>query len=130
MQHDFHPWARERGCAGQRLCVAQCYRYLIFKIVPLRAGFNRPLPGGNLSRLAIGGRCEKMDTLQRIAFALRDAQDVVTFAKANNWVALISYWSVSLDNGSCQATVSPFCSGVTQGPYDFARIFEAFDSSH
>jgi len=63
-------------------------------------------------------------------FTLRDAQDVVTFAKANNWVALIAYWSVSRDNGTCQATVSALCSGITQGPYDFARIFAAFDSSH
>ena len=60
-------------------------------------------------------------------FTLRDAQDVVTYAKANNIVALISFWSIGRDNGTCQATVSPFCSGITQGPYDFARIFETFE---
>ncbi len=86
------------------------------------------LLGMTSARIGITPMIGTNDTVTE-TFTLRDAQDVVTFAKANNFVALLSYWSTGRDNGGCQATVSAACSGITQGQYDFARIFAAFDSS-
>jgi chitinase len=60
-------------------------------------------------------------------FTLDDAQVVVNYALANtSTVALLAFWSVGRDNGSCSATVSPLCSGITQKDWDFTRIFHKF----
>ena len=60
-------------------------------------------------------------------FTLDDAQVVVNYALANgNTVALLAFWSLGRDNGSCSAQVSPLCSGITQKDWDFTRIFQKF----
>jgi hypothetical protein len=60
-------------------------------------------------------------------FTLDDAQVVVNYALANgNAVALLSFWSVGRDNGSCFGKVSPYCSGIPQKDWDFFRIFQTF----
>ncbi len=60
-------------------------------------------------------------------FTLDDAQVVVSYALANSdKIALLSFWSIGRDNGSCSATVSPFCSGIPQKDWEFTRIFQKF----
>ncbi len=60
-------------------------------------------------------------------FTLDDAQVVLNYAQANsNVVALLAFWSVGRDNGSCSGTVSPLCSGLPQKEWDFTRIFQKF----
>ena len=60
-------------------------------------------------------------------FTLDDAQVVVNYAQANsNAIALLSFWSVGRDNGSCSGAVSPTCSGIAQKDWDFSRIFQKF----
>jgi len=60
-------------------------------------------------------------------FTLNDAQVVLNYAQANSsTVALLSFWSVGRDNGSCSETVSPLCSGIVQDPWAFTRIFQKF----
>ncbi len=60
-------------------------------------------------------------------FTLDDAQVVVNYALANTEkIALLSFWSIGRDNGSCSATVSPLCSGIPQKDWEFTRIFQKF----
>ena len=60
-------------------------------------------------------------------FTLDDAQVVLNYAQANsNVVALLAFWSVGRDNGSCSGTVSPLCSGIAQKDWDFTRVFQKF----
>ena len=60
-------------------------------------------------------------------FTLDDAQVVVNYALANsNTVALLAFWSIGRDNGSCNAQVSAFCSGITQKDWEFTHIFQKF----
>ncbi len=60
-------------------------------------------------------------------FTLDDAQIVVNYALANsNSVALLAFWSIGRDNGSCSAQVSAFCSGIAQKDWDFTHIFQKF----
>jgi hypothetical protein len=60
-------------------------------------------------------------------FTLDDAQIVVNYALANgNSIALLAFWSVGRDNGSCFGKVSPYCSGVPQKDWAFTRIFQTF----
>ena len=60
-------------------------------------------------------------------FTIEDAQVVVNYALASpHSVALLAFWSVGRDNGSCSATVSPSCSGIAQKDWEFTRIFEKF----
>jgi len=60
-------------------------------------------------------------------FTLDDAQVVVNYALANsNVIALLAFWSVGRDNGTCSGTVSPACSGLAQKDWDFSRIFQKF----
>jgi hypothetical protein len=59
-------------------------------------------------------------------FTLADATALTDFARQNSDVALLAYWSIGRDNGSCSAQVSPLCSGVEQTEWQFARIFAAF----
>ena len=60
-------------------------------------------------------------------FTLDDAQVVVNYALANsNSIALLAFWSIGRDNGSCTAQVSAFCSGITQKDWEFSHIFQTF----
>jgi len=61
-------------------------------------------------------------------FTLTDAQKVLTYAQGNSNISRIAFWSVSRDvscpGGGTQ--VSDTCSGITQKPWDFSHVFEAF----
>ena len=59
-------------------------------------------------------------------FTLADAQQVVDYAKQHDDIALLAFWSLGRDNGSCTATVSPACSGIAQDTWAFTRIFLQF----
>jgi hypothetical protein len=61
-------------------------------------------------------------------FTLSDANSVLSWAKGQSYVNRLSYWSVTRDNGGCAGArfASATCSGVSQGNYAFARIFESF----
>ncbi len=60
-------------------------------------------------------------------FTVDDAQVVVNYALANSSsVALLAFWSIGRDNGSCTAQVSAFCSGIVQQDWEFTRIFQKF----
>jgi len=60
-------------------------------------------------------------------FTLDDAKVVVNYALDNSTtVALVSFWSIGRDNGSCFGKVSPFCSGIPQAEWGFTRIFQKF----
>ena len=59
-------------------------------------------------------------------FSLADAQTVLKFASTHNDVALLSFWSVGRDAGSCVGTVSPTCSGVAQKDWEFSKTFQKF----
>jgi len=59
-------------------------------------------------------------------FTLSDAQQLTTFAQQNN-IGEIAMWSAGRDV-QCTGTnsVSPSCSGVSQSPFAFSTIFQAF----
>jgi len=60
-------------------------------------------------------------------FTLDDAQVVANYALANSKsIALLAFWSIGRDNGSCLAQVSAFCSGIAQKDWDFTHIFQKF----
>ncbi len=59
-------------------------------------------------------------------FSLADAETILKFATAHNDVALLSFWSVGRDSGSCVGQVSPTCSGVAQKDWEFSKTFQKF----
>ncbi len=61
-------------------------------------------------------------------FHLSDAQQLLTYARANSYVGWLSFWSIGRDNGSCagQTDASAMCSGLSQSNYAFTNIFKAF----
>ena len=61
-------------------------------------------------------------------FQLSDAQMLLNFANANNYISRLSMWSVARDNGSCpnQGFASPVCSGISQSNWAFANILKPF----
>jgi hypothetical protein len=59
-------------------------------------------------------------------FTLRDAAELVAWARQHPAVALLSYWSLGRDNGGCRGKVQAVCSGIAQEAWQFAKAFEAF----
>jgi chitinase len=61
-------------------------------------------------------------------FDLGDADQLIAFAKANNYVGWLSFWSLGRDNGGCpgQTSASASCSGIAQSNYAFTIKFQAF----
>ncbi len=61
-------------------------------------------------------------------FQLADAQSLLNFANANNYITRIAMWSVARDNGGCanQGFASPTCSGISQSNWAFANILKVF----
>ncbi len=61
-------------------------------------------------------------------FDLSDADQLVTYARANSYIGWLSFWSLGRDNGGCpgQTTASASCSGISQGNYAFTLKFMAF----
>lgn len=59
-------------------------------------------------------------------FETRHGTKLVDWANANN-IGHLSFWSIGRDNGDCpDGTLSPICSGTTQGPQEFTQIFQGF----
>ena len=58
-------------------------------------------------------------------FLIEHAKQLVNWAKANN-IGRLAFWSMARDNGGCKGEVSPSCSGIAQGPLDFAKVFKNF----
>ena len=54
------------------------------------------------------------------------AQTVLSFAQSNH-IGRLAFWSVGRDNGGCSGTVSPTCSGISQGRYDFTNLYKSFN---
>jgi chitinase len=61
-------------------------------------------------------------------FDLADADQLITFARANTYIGWLSFWSLGRDNGGCagSTTASASCSGITQSNYAFTSKFKAF----
>jgi chitodextrinase len=61
-------------------------------------------------------------------FQLADAQGLLNFANANNYISRLSMWSVARDNGGCanQGFASPTCSGISQANWAFSNILKPF----
>src|ERR1044072_5682723 len=61
-------------------------------------------------------------------FQLADAQSLLNFANANNYISRLSMWSVARDNGGCanQGFASPTCSGISQANWAFSNILKPF----
>jgi F5/8 type C domain/Carbohydrate binding domain/Glycosyl hydrolases family 18 len=57
-------------------------------------------------------------------FTLADAASVTSWANSNG-VARLAFWSIGRDQGGCNGSVSPSCSGVSQNALDFTRAFMA-----
>lgn len=70
---------------------------------------------------------ENDDTTE--VFTEQDAQAVLAFAQQKQ-IGELSFWSVQLDV-PCTGSETPTntCSGVTQQPYDYSHIFDAFNGS-
>jgi chitinase len=59
-------------------------------------------------------------------FTLADARSVTRWA-AEHHIGELSFWALGRDNGGCPGTAgSDDCSGVTQRPYEYTRIMEAY----
>ncbi len=55
-----------------------------------------------------------------------DARNLLSYAQSNH-VGSIGFWSVGRDNGGCaNGQLSPTCSGISQGTYEFTNIFKGF----
>ncbi|GAA3435655.1 hypothetical protein GCM10018954_052620 [Kutzneria kofuensis] len=55
------------------------------------------------------------------------AQAVLSFAQSNH-IGRLAFWSVGRDNGNCASGgVSPTCSGIAQGLYDFTNLYKGFN---
>lgn len=60
------------------------------------------------------------------SFTLRDAQIVLNFAEKQQ-IALLSFWNIQRDRSCTKGEVAPHhCSGVTQQPYQYDRVFAPF----
>jgi len=55
------------------------------------------------------------------------AQAVLSFAQSNH-IGRLAFWSAGRDNGNCPSGgVSPSCSGISQGLYDFINLYKIFN---
>jgi chitodextrinase len=61
-------------------------------------------------------------------FTLANASAFVTWARGQNYINRLAFWSMSRDNGGCpgQTFASPTCSGVSQSTWQFSSIFNGF----
>ena len=61
-------------------------------------------------------------------FTLANASAFVTWARGQNYINRLAFWSMSRDNGGCpgQTFASPTCSGVSQSTWQFSGIFAGF----
>ncbi len=59
-------------------------------------------------------------------FTAADADAILSYAQSNQNVALLAFWSVARDNGSCSGNVAPTCSGIAQKTWQFSHVFASF----
>jgi len=59
-------------------------------------------------------------------FTAADAAAVLSYAQRNQNIALLAFWSVARDNGSCSGKVAPTCSGIAQKSWQFSHLFASF----
>jgi hypothetical protein len=58
--------------------------------------------------------------------SVQDAQQLLTFAKANG-MSVLSMWAIERDNGGCPGnTGANNCSGIVQGTWDFTNALKGF----
>ena len=84
------------------------------------------VPGMSLSKIGVTPMIGVNDDTAEI-FTEANAQSLVSFAQQNH-LGELSFWSEGRDQ-SCPgggAQVSPSCSGISQGAFDFSRIFGQF----
>ena len=60
-------------------------------------------------------------------FQSADASQLVTWAKKNPWVSLLSFWSANRDNEIKSSDLS-VSSGITQTKNQFSKIFVQFEN--
>jgi chitinase len=58
-------------------------------------------------------------------FEIGHGHQLVQWAKDNS-IGHLSFWSAGRDNGGCDNTISPTCSGLNQEEFEFTRIFSGF----
>jgi hypothetical protein len=60
-------------------------------------------------------------------FTVNDANQLRDFARQQG-MSMLSFWSLGRDNGSCpgNTTANWQCSGVSQGTWDYSRVFNSF----
>lgn len=58
-------------------------------------------------------------------FEIAHGRQLVDWANSNG-LGFLSFWSVGRDNGGCNDVISPTCSGLVQGDYEFTKIFQNF----
>jgi len=57
---------------------------------------------------------------------LSEAQDVMYYAQTHP-ISLITIWAIQRDKGGCPGAIdSNSCSGITQGPWEFSHLLEAY----
>ncbi len=81
------------------------------------------VPGMSLSKIGVTPMIGVNDDTAEV-FSEANAQALVSFAQQNH-LGELSFWSEGRDQ-SCPgggAQVSPTCSGISQGAFDFSRIF-------
>lgn len=108
--------------------------------------YGKPVDAGGMAKNAISAAKATITQLKRLGlnadvgitpmigmndspgetFSLADAQAVLKFGREHKQVALLSFWSVSRDNGSTVGKVDPFGSGIAQKDWEFSQIFQKF----
>lgn len=58
-------------------------------------------------------------------FQIPHAHKLVEWANQEQ-IGQLAFWSIERDNGGCQGTVSPYCSGTPQEEFEFTKIFQGF----
>ena len=67
---------------------------------------------------------------QNETFSLQNASTILTYAKENSYIGLLSIWSANRDvaQTSTSSIVSPSKSGIIQNQFEFINIFKSFSS--
>jgi chitinase len=112
MTMNYGPWGIDMGQAAID-AATNTHNQLVGMNIPALVGIT-PMIGQNNTQGEI--------------FSLADADQVLTYARANSYVGWLSFWSLGRDNGGCpgQTAASASCSGLSQNPYDFTNKFKAF----
>jgi len=112
MTMNYGPWGIDMGQAAIDAATST-HNQLVGMGIPAQVGIT-PMNGQNNTQGEI--------------FTLSDADQLLTYARANSYVGWLSFWSLGRDNGGCpgQTTASASCSGISQTNYAFTNIFKTF----